>query len=136
MANSNFGNKLDEMFANMSPIQDELDQNQAPISIKELLEKVTKGLEHCVKLTVCSGCPYSEERLCDETLFVDSITLIEMLRKERDAIFKDWLEHTFTGKALCNFCRFNDNGKQCLSTVECDDGERFEWRGVCVENTK
>ena len=39
-------------------------------------EEIEKGLEHCVKLAVCSDCPYSEDSNCDNELFMDAIAYI------------------------------------------------------------
>ena len=49
-------------------------------------DKIKKGLEHCVKLTVCTDCPYSEDCNCDDELFMDALAYIQQLEAMQYAV--------------------------------------------------
>lgn len=108
-------------------------------------DEIKKGLECCANGNlVCTGrCVYEDDCCfpdCKEELQTDALAYIQQLEsrlakveRERDAAVED-IEKT------CIFCKhsyLNNPGIDCCPYVEqCQDSEKFEWRGVCEENTK
>lgn len=113
-------------------------------------EEIKKGLERCGVLDGdCENCPFDDgpKLLCVDRLRKDALAYIQQLEtrlaqveRERDAAVIDL-------SASCKFCNF---AKQDLEKAPCDKcfqrvgkypwspmvRTRFEWRGVCEENTK
>lgn len=65
-----------------------------------------------------------------------ALRAIEKAEREKDAVLLDWKRSRLKGEAMCWTCRFCENGSPCLSPVLCEDGECWEWRGPCEENTE
>jgi hypothetical protein len=60
--------------------------------------------------------------------------------RERDAALSEWKRTKMDSEGMCWTCKhgfITDIGScRCISHVPCDEGENWQWRGVCEENTK
>ena len=116
-------------------------------------EEIKKGLYHCGTLDVgCAGCPYDED--CHTqgagscSVEVDALAYIQQLEsdneskqkrieelesrlaqaeRERDAIKHDLLIDP------CEACKHGSTAMNDCDTLELC---KWQWRGVCEENTK
>ena len=97
-------------------------------------EKIKKGLECCSNATVesCGECPYHTKEdysaVCIVHLTKDAKVLLAQVERERDALKLDFLNDP------CLACKHGPAAlDDCKSPyIPC----KFEWRGVCPENTK
>lgn len=115
-------------------------------------DDIKKGLQYCSeKHESCNGCTYLNEEdyeiECLNAIMVDALAYIQQLEsrlaqveRERDAAVNDladsckYCKHTrqpLDGKP-CNECMQRKNGNRFAPIVR----TKFEWRGVCEENTK
>ena len=111
-------------------------------------DEIKKGLEYCGNLDCgCAGCPYDDDCSTQgkgETVELDAIAYITQLERrlaqaerERDALMYDF-PHGFA----CHTCKHETtdcNDFPCNDCVEASRGVywvRWEWRGVCEENSK
>lgn len=107
-------------------------------------EEIKKGLACCSKVEGCQNrCPYYDlgsGSICVPAMTGDALAYIQQLEshlaqveRENKAMLHDMARYT-----MCGSCKhFADDGK-CPQKDECVYGEigRFEWRGVCAENTE
>lgn len=115
-------------------------------------EEIKKGLE----CGFCHECPYDDDEQetveeCARQVHKDAIAYIQHLEsrlaqaeRERDAAVRD-VEEADDG--LCCHCKNRDLAAQCDYSGECHlcdnvdcpchpENCRWEWRGVCAENTE
>lgn len=109
-------------------------------------EEIKKGMECCGKGS-CLGCPYRKEEHCitkkndDVNAYIQQLeSLLTQAERERDAAVADLSNG-------CAYCKYAELG---FKDSPCDDclqrggkhpwspmkRTKFEWRGVCPENTK
>lgn len=119
-------------------------------------EEIKKGLECCMDYQSCTEygepkCPYNDVTKCMEALLSDALAYIQHLEsrlaqaeRERDAAVLD-VEGADDG--LCGHCKNMNLAAQCDYSGECylcdnvncpchPENCRWEWRGVCAENSK
>lgn len=70
---------------------------------------------------------------------IDNLTdQLELVKRERDAVKRDFLSLACEGFSSCYFCaHFKPDEAPCKHTLEIgaeDIGDCFEWRGLCKEN--
>lgn len=118
-------------------------------------EEIKKGLEHCVKLTVCSDCPYSECRNCDDELFMDALAYIQQIearinvlipqavlfeeaiaagekyKRERDAAVEQLKEVDRIDLFSCSHCK-NEENSVC-EFVDCENCDKDCPCATCVD---
>lgn len=115
-------------------------------------EEIKKGLAHCSgDAETCDGCPYRKEGdyedLCVDVSQTDALAYIIQLEqrlaqaeRERDAAVVD-LSNS------CQYCKFASaavDEAQCASCIKLKNAwlfspslrTKFEWRGVCEENSR
>ena len=99
-------------------------------------DEVKRELRLCKDDRFCEWCGMND--ICEKNEFV--IECIEHLEsrlaqveRERDAAISD-----LTHYSMCAACKHFKEGCKCLFVDDCLYGTegRFEWRGVCPENTK
>lgn len=102
-------------------------------------DEIKKWLEYCHSSKPCIDCKYDQRDFphCVRSLLADAINGYEKLvsrlaqvERERDALLMD-LESALTTPcaSVCDYCaRIDEPGDMC-------DGCRFQWRGVCEDNT-
>ena len=77
----------------------------------------------------------SKQKRIDE--FESRLAKVE---RERDVALKEWKRTKMDSEGMCWTCKhghITDIGScRCVSPYPCDEGEEWEWRGVCPENTK
>ena len=109
-------------------------------------EEIKKGLKICSKNAECNQCPYVDSA-CVDTLLRNALAYIQQLEsrlaqveRERDAALKEWKRTKMDSEGMCWTCKhghITDIGScRCVSPYPCDEGEEWQWRGVCEENTK
>ncbi|MBR5874530.1 MAG: hypothetical protein IKY90_07360 [Oscillospiraceae bacterium] len=104
-------------------------------------EEIKKGLYHCGTIDVsCTNCPYDEDchtqgdGYCsvedDALIYIQQLeTRLAQVERERDAAVRDLAKAmSLDGVEDCSFCK-NIKKPYC-------DPCKWEWRGVCKENTK
>lgn len=110
-------------------------------------EEIKKGLDCCGK-TNCDGCPYDFD--CEtpyEACARDALAYVQQLEsqltqaeRERDAAVAEWKRTKMDSESMCCTCKHglivNSSRCRCVSPFPCDEGEEWQWRGVCPENTK
>lgn len=123
-------------------------------------DSIKKGLELCGVLDGdCENCPYDDgpQLLCADRLRKDALAYIRQLEsrlahveRERDAAVHDMKQ---CQSAVCNACKRHYRPNPDVRHYECallgkfsdifdsDDDRpficgKFEWRGVCAENTE
>lgn len=116
-------------------------------------EDIKNGLEYCYSAKPCVDCKYDQRDFphCVRRLLKDAIdghkqleSRLAQVERERDAAVADLKEG-----GDCYFCKHGDLASQCdfwsCSTCtneqcpcyRCDrTNNKFEWCGVCEENTK
>ncbi len=87
----------------------------------------------------CKGdCGYVIKELYDLVLHYES--RLAQVERERDAALSEWKRTKMDSEGMCWTCKhgfITDIGNcRCISPVPCDEGENWQWRGVCDENTK
>lgn len=64
---------------------------------------------------------------------------LAQVERERDAALSEWKRTKMDSEGMCWTCKhgfITDIGScRCISPVPCDEGENWEWRGLCEENT-
>lgn len=101
-------------------------------------DEIKKGLYHCGADDVgCTGCSYNKKNvMCEGNMEIDALTyivtlenLLAQVERERDAAVRDLAKAmSLDGVEDCSFCK-NIKKPYC-------DPCKWEWRGVCTENTK
>lgn len=116
-------------------------------------DEIKKGLERCqlnkeLLFVDCSHCPYYMGTAhCDLVLHADTLAYIQQLEsrlaqveRERDAALSEWKRTKLDSEGMCWTCKhwlITSTGiHRCVSPDPCDEGENWEWRGVCEENMK
>lgn len=105
-------------------------------------KEIKKGLELCSNgdMRECLKCPYPIGFECFENPMKDALAYIQQLEsrlaqieREKKAMLHDMSKYT-----MCGACKRLADGDKCPQNDSCVYGEigRFEWRGVCEENTK
>lgn len=87
-------------------------------------DKILLGLS-CHARSDCGGCPYEDQPECSSKLAADAEKLLI-------AAVDDLKDRCYTGRSMCYYCKYYYDEHFCES-IECDDGDAFEWRGVEVE---
>ncbi len=97
-------------------------------------EEIKKGLECCLSVDAlaCCKCPYSGNGCGEDEELKDALAYIQQLERERDAAVEDLKDRCYTGRSMCCYCK-NYSSEHFCESIECDDGEAFEWRGLEVE---
>lgn len=112
-------------------------------------EETRKELEHCRLGKPCVDCPYDRRDFpyCVARLMEGADTCITQLEqrlaqveRERDAAVREWKRTKMDSESMCWTCKhalvISSCRCRCVSPVPCDEGENWEWRGVCEENSK
>lgn len=100
-------------------------------------EEIKKGLEYCHSSKPCIDCQYDKRDFphCVRRLLKDAIngyrqleSRLDQVERERDALKHDFLNDP------CLVCK---HGPAALDDCKAPYTPcKFEWRGVCSENTK
>lgn len=107
-------------------------------------DETKKVLEHCIKTGMgCHMCDYLVRCLKvvrGKPIMQDALALIQQLetelaavKRERDAAVRDIKLCAIYSDSTCKVCK---NGKNGRCRRVCLVQKRFEWRGVCSENTE
>jgi len=65
---------------------------------------------------------------------------LAQVERERDAALSEWKRTKLDSEGMCWTCKHGlitrIGSCRCVSPDPCDEGENWEWRGVCEENAK
>lgn len=99
-----------------------------------------KQIESTVSQVSKALCGKENATICE---VLDAISQVKsrlaQVERERDVALKEWKRTKMDSEGMCWTCKhghITDIGScRCVSPFPCDDGEEWEWRGVCEKNT-
>ena len=126
---------------------EEIKKGLACLSITDFMKQyeAAKSIAYtCVSDVVKDAHAYIQRLESDNAAKQKRIEELEsrlaQVERERDAALKEWKRTKMDSEGMCWTCKYGKitgiGSCRCVSPFPCDEGEEWQWRGVCAENTE